>query len=165
MSDKTSEPDSSTDLSAELRTAVGRVHRRFRSERLDGELGDAALSVLLQLRRFGPRGLTELSEHARVTPGSMSQTVNRLTEGGLAVRTPDPDDGRRVLFTPTPEGARLAAETNAPSVAWLDSQLDRLTAHERSVLLEASAIMQRIADSDLPSSGGAQQRGRGLTNP
>ena len=86
MSDKTSDPDWSTDLSAELRTAVGRVHRRFRSERLDGELGDAALSVLLQLRRFGPRGLTELSEHARVTPGSMSQTVNRLTSAGYGTR-------------------------------------------------------------------------------
>lgn len=128
-----------------MRTAIARLYRRFRSERQSGELGDAALSVLTSLRKHGPLSLTELSDHARVTPGSMSQTVNRLTTGGYAVRTPDPADGRRVLFSPTVEGRRIAAETLERSVGWLDSRLATLTEDERETLARASALMVRIA--------------------
>ena len=84
------------DLGAQLRSAVGRLYRRFRSERPEGGLGDAALDVLTGLHKRGPQSLTELSEHDRVSPASMSQTVNRLTSAGYAVRTGDPDDRRKV---------------------------------------------------------------------
>ena len=79
------------DLGGQLRSAVGRLYRRFRSERPEGGLGDAALDVLTRLHKRGPQTLTELSEHDRVSPASMSQTVNRLTSAGYAVRTGDPD--------------------------------------------------------------------------
>ncbi|WP_078947941.1 MarR family transcriptional regulator [Streptomyces griseus] len=49
------------------------------------------------------------SERGGVSPASMSQTVNRLTSAGYAVRSRDPDDRRKVLFSATEEGrpARL----------------------------------------------------------
>ena len=56
------------DLGAQLRSAVGRLYRRFRSERPEGGLGDAALAVLTRLQKHGPQTLTELSEHDRVSP-------------------------------------------------------------------------------------------------
>src|SRR6266567_1231181 len=87
------------DLGGQMRLAVGRLYRRFRSERPEGGLGDAALAVLTHLHKHGPQSLTELSEHDRVSPASMSQTVNRLTSAGYAVRTRDPDDRRKVLFS------------------------------------------------------------------
>jgi len=142
-------PDASNpgtaDLSAELRSAVSRVYRRFRSERAHGELGDAAVNVVLHLQKEGAQSLTALSEHARVTPGSMSQTVNRLTEAGYAVRRPDPGDGRRVLFALTPEGDALARELRARSTAWFDGELDRFTPQERALLREAAVLLERIA--------------------
>src|SRR3984885_5300597 len=92
------------DLGGQVRTAVGRLYRRFRSARPEGDLGDAALAVLPRLHKHGPQTLTELSEHDRVSPASMSQTVNRLTSAGYAVRTRDPGDGRKGLFSPTAEG-------------------------------------------------------------
>src|ERR1700740_2412681 len=97
------------DLGGLVRSAVGRLYRRFRSERREGGLGDAALAVLTRLHKHGPQTLTELSEHDRVSPASMSQTVNRLTSAGYAVRTRDLGDGRKVLFTPTAEGDELAS--------------------------------------------------------
>src|ERR1700712_3525736 len=89
-------------LGAQVRSTVSRLYRRFRSERPEGTLGDTALEVLTRLYKNGPQTLTQLSDHDQVAPASMSQSVNRLTSAGYAVRTPDPDDRRKVLFSPTP---------------------------------------------------------------
>jgi DNA-binding MarR family transcriptional regulator len=135
------------DLDGQLRAAVGRLYRRFRSERPEGSLGDAALAVLTRLNKHGPQTLTELSEHDRVSPASMSQTVNRLTSAGYAVRTRDPGDGRKVLFSATAEGHQLASAARAQRNAWLDKQLRALSAEDRQVIARATALLSSIADS------------------
>src|SRR5277367_6666771 len=135
------------DLGAQLRSAVGRLHRRFRSERPEGGLGDAALDVLTRLHKRGPQSLTELSEHDRVSPASMSQTVNRLTSAGYAVRTGDPDDRRKVIFRATAEGDELASAARAQRNAWLDQRLRALSAEDRAVIARATALLRTIADS------------------
>jgi DNA-binding MarR family transcriptional regulator len=134
-------------LGAQVRSAVGRLYRRFRSERPEGGLGDAALEVLTYLHKRGPQTLTELSEQDRVSPASMSQTVNRLTSAGYAVRARDPDDHRKVLFSTTPEGDELASATRAKRNAWLDGRLRALSAEDRAVIARATAILRGIADS------------------
>jgi DNA-binding MarR family transcriptional regulator len=135
------------DLGGQVRFAVGRLYRRFRSERPEGSLGDAALAVLTRLHKHGPQTLTELSEHDRVSPASMSQSVNRLTSGGYAVRTRDPDDRRKVLFSATPEGDELASAARAQRNAWLDQRLRALSAEDRAVIARATALLSSIADS------------------
>src|ERR1700683_4792717 len=136
-----------SDLGSQLRSAVGRLYRRFRSERPEGGLGDAALAVLTLLHKHGPQTLTGLSEHDRVSPASMSQTVNRLTSAGYAVRTPDPDDRRKVLFRTTAEGDALASAARAQRNAWLDQRLQALSAEDRAVIARATALLADIADS------------------
>jgi DNA-binding MarR family transcriptional regulator len=135
------------DLGGQVRSAVGRLYRRFRSERQEGGLGDAALAVLTRLHKHGPQTLTELSEHDRVSPASMSQTVNRLTSAGYAVRTRDPDDRRKVLFSTTAEGDELASAARAQRNAWLDQRLQALSAEDRAAIARATAIFNSIADS------------------
>jgi DNA-binding MarR family transcriptional regulator len=135
------------DLGGQVRSAVGRLYRRFRSERPEGGLGDTALEVLTRLHKHGPQTLTELSEHDRVSPASMSQTVNRLTSAGYAIRTGDPDDRRKVRFSPTAAGDELASATRAQRNAWLDQRLRDLSADDRAVIARATAILSRIADS------------------
>lgn len=135
------------DLDGQLRSAVGRLYRRFRSERPEGGLGDAALEVLTYLHKRGPQTLTELSGHDRVSPASMSQTVNRLTSAGYAVRTRDPGDGRKVLFSATAEGHQLAGAARAQRNAWLDERLRVLSAEDRAVIARAAALLSSIADS------------------
>ncbi len=136
-----------TDLGGQVRSAVGRLYRRFRSERPEGSLGDAALDVLTRLHKHGPQTLTELSEHNRVSPASMSQIVNRLTSAGYAVRTRDPGDGRKVLFSATAEGDELASAARAQRNAWLDDQLRALSAEDRAVIARAAGLFISIADS------------------
>ncbi|MFC0435100.1 MarR family winged helix-turn-helix transcriptional regulator [Kutzneria buriramensis] len=135
------------DLGGLVRSAVGRLYRRFRSERPEGSLGDAALAVLTRLHKHGPQTLTELSEHDRVSPASMSQIVNRLTSAGYAVRTRDPEDGRKVLFSTTAEGDELAGAARAQRNAWLDDRLRALSAEDRAAIARATALFSSIADS------------------
>ncbi|GAA5170634.1 MULTISPECIES: MarR family winged helix-turn-helix transcriptional regulator [Amycolatopsis] len=141
------------ELGAELRTAVARVYSRFRSERADGEVAEAALLVLHQLRKHGPLSLGELSDRARVTPGSMSQTVNRLEADGQVVRERDSADRRRVLFVLTAGGREIAEKSLRHRENWLSSQLGALTADQRRTLAEAARLLQAIADS--PSTEGS----------
>jgi DNA-binding MarR family transcriptional regulator len=130
-----------------LRTTVAQLTRRFRSERPAGELGDTALAVLSWLQRNGPHTLTELSEHDRVAPASMSQSVNRLTLAGYVIRTPDPRDRRKVLFSATPEGKRLAIATRERRNTWLDGRLAALSPEDRVTLARAAALLGEISDS------------------
>ncbi len=135
------------ELGVDLRTAVARLYSRFRSERSEGELGEAALSVVIGLEKNGPMTLTELSERARVTPGSMSQTINRLADGGYLTRSKDPADGRRVLLEATTDGKRIAVAARAHREGWLNARLGELTDDDRATLTRAAALMRRVADS------------------
>jgi DNA-binding MarR family transcriptional regulator len=139
--------DAIEDLGAELRTAVARVYTRFRSERAEGELGDAALGVLIALDKAGPLTLTQLSERAHVTAGSMSQTVNRLSDGGYLTRRKDPGDGRRNLLEATESGKQAAAAARAHRESWLYARLAELSADERATLARAAKLMRRVAGS------------------
>ncbi|MTD59396.1 MarR family winged helix-turn-helix transcriptional regulator [Amycolatopsis pithecellobii] len=135
------------ELGAQLRTAVARVYSRFRSERAEGEVAEAAMLVLVQLRKHGPLSLGELSERARVTPGSMSQTVNRLVAAGHLVRERDAADRRRVLFVLTREGTQMADQSRRHRETWLNDRLAALTPDQRRILADAAPILQQIADS------------------
>ena len=135
------------DLGVQLRSAVGSLYRRFRGLRPEGALGDAALDVLVHLHKNGPTTLTALSERARVSPASMSQTVNRLTSAGYAVRTRDPQDGRKVLFSTTTEGGEIAGATRAQRSAWLEERLSVLSEDDRAVLTRAAVLIRGIAES------------------
>lgn len=146
MQDDATDADGIRDLDEAVTRAVARIYRRFRTERASGELGDAAMSALGHLHRSGPTSLGALSEHEKVTPASMSQTVNRLVSLGLAVRTPDPGDGRRVLLAPTEEGDALAAAAREQRHRWFRESLAALTPDERAVLQRAAAILGGIAD-------------------
>jgi DNA-binding MarR family transcriptional regulator len=134
-------------LGARVRSTVAQLYRRFRSERAEGALGDAALDVLTFLHKNGPHTLTQLSERAQVAPASMSQSVNRLTSAGYAVRTPDPTDRRKVLFRTTTEGADLAAATLIQRNAWLDARIGALSPQDQNAIARACALLSEIADS------------------
>jgi DNA-binding MarR family transcriptional regulator len=134
------------DLGAQLRAAVGKIYRRFRSERPDGGLGDTAFAVLTRLHKYGPQTLSELSEHDHVAPASMSQTVNRLATAGLAIRTRDQNDRRKVLFSTTSDGAELAVSARTQRNVWLDSRLQTLSPADRRVIARACELLEGIAE-------------------
>jgi DNA-binding MarR family transcriptional regulator len=134
-------------LGGQVRSTVWRLYRRFRSERPEGSLGDKALEVLTRLYKHGPQTLTQLSEYDQVAPASMSQSVNRLTSAGYAIRSPDPNDRRKVLFSTTPEGAELAVAARIKRHAWLDAQLGALSPEDQNAVARACVVLSKIAAS------------------
>ncbi|WP_417564000.1 MarR family winged helix-turn-helix transcriptional regulator [Microbacterium sp.] len=135
------------EVGAELRRGVTRLYSRFRSERLEGEVPDAALLVLLALDRQDGMSLTELADAARVTLGSMSQTVRRLQELGHVTKSRDPEDRRRVLFALTTAGRRAVTASRRHRRDWLNGRIAALTADERAVIAAAAPLLTRLADS------------------
>lgn len=134
-------------LGDRVRSTVGQLYRRFRSERPEGGLGDAALDVLTFLHKHGPQTLTDLSEYGRVAPASMSQSVNRLTSAGYAVRAPDPTDRRKVLISATLRGSEAAIAARTQRNTWLDAQLSALGPEDQSAIARACALLDAIAVS------------------
>lgn len=65
--------------------------------------------TLLYFTRTGRLPLGKMGERLMVHPTSVTNTIDRLQAGGLVLRTPDPDDRRRVLAEITDRGREVAA--------------------------------------------------------
>ena len=135
------------EVGAELRRAVVRLYSRFRSERMEGEVPDAALLVLIVLDKQDRMSLSDLAEAAKVTLGSMSQTVRRLEQLAYVTKSRGSEDRRKVLFSLTEAGRAAATASRRHRRDWLNGRLAELTAAERDDILRVSALLLRIADS------------------
>jgi DNA-binding MarR family transcriptional regulator len=62
------------------------------------------------LDQEGPMTAGRLAERARLSPGAMTALLDRLEKRGLARRTRDAKDRRRVLVEVTPELRQMGAE-------------------------------------------------------
>jgi DNA-binding MarR family transcriptional regulator len=135
------------EVGGELRRAVTRLYSRFRSERMEGEVPDAALLVLLVLDKQDRMSLTGLAEAAHVTLGSMSQTVRRLEELAYVAKSRGTEDRRKVLFALTDEGKTAVTASRRHRRDWLNSRIAELTEAERADIARVTPLLLRIADS------------------
>jgi DNA-binding MarR family transcriptional regulator len=106
------------------------------------------LGVLHTLATRGPMRLSELTASERVTQPAMTQLVTRLERDGLAVRSPDPSDGRAVLVQITPAGAKAVESRRQERTGRLAALVDQLDPHHRQALaasLPAFLEMARLA--------------------
>jgi DNA-binding MarR family transcriptional regulator len=134
-------------LAADLRVSVMKLARRLRLQRSDDDISTGQYSVLGALVIHGPKTPRELAEHEKVTPPSMTRTLNCLVDAGLVMRTDHPADGRQVLMSVTERGSAVVHETRRQRTAWLAQRLAELTPEERTILAQASRIALRIAES------------------
>jgi DNA-binding MarR family transcriptional regulator len=132
-------------LAHDLRLAVMRFSRRLRTQRVDTSVTLTHLAALSTLQRHGPMSPGELAAQERVQPPSMTRVVVALENMGLVTRTPHPTDGRQVIIDLTPAADALLAEEARAREAWLVGRLQELSAEERTVLREASTIMDKLA--------------------
>jgi DNA-binding MarR family transcriptional regulator len=136
------------DLAGELRGAVMRFSRRLRRERPDyPDLSLSHLSALASLDKAGALSPRDLAALERVRPPSMTRIVARLEERGLVERTPHATDGRQVVLDLTAAGRELVTESRRLREAWLAGKLATLTDAERATLVDAAAILDRLAGS------------------
>ncbi len=131
-------------LASELRVVLGQLVRRLRAEhRFSLSQG----SVLGRLDREGTMSIGDMAEAERVRPQSMTQTVGDLEGEGLIARRADPADGRRTLIALTDEGRRMLGEDRRQREGWLAQTIaDDLSPHEQQVLMEALALLRRLAE-------------------
>jgi len=141
-----SNPNQNTENDDELRMLLQRVARRIRNNRADGTMSDTKMGVLFRLE-VSAATPSQLAVRERITPPSMNRTLNTLEEAGLVVRSPDPDDARKVIVTITPAGDSLIAETRRLRTAWFSQRLAELTSDERASLEAVVPVLRRISES------------------
>lgn len=145
MSENPGLSPSAVQASREVRAVISRLRRRIlnASEVEDLTLGQA--SVLARLSGKGGVTASELASAEGVRHQSMTATVGSLATMGLVERSPDPDDGRRLLITLTAEGHRRVEEGRQARTEWLAGQLqDKCTEEERQAVIAATAVLERL---------------------
>jgi DNA-binding MarR family transcriptional regulator len=129
-----------------LQVAVGRLVRRLRQAYTPGELTLSEASALSRLDRDGAAAPGELAIIERVKPQAMGTTLQALEQRGLVSRAPDPGDGRRVVMTITADGQRLLTDRRMLRTHTLAEAIARLTDEERRALVEATELLDRLAE-------------------
>lgn len=146
MTPKAGPPATTLDVSVlagDLRLACMRISRRVRFESTDA-LPPHQFSVLVRLEDV-PRTAGELADIEKVSAPSMSRTVASLVERGLVARQPDPTDGRQVILSLSPQGAAMLSHIRRRRDEWMATRLRSLSARDRAVLAQATAILTRVA--------------------
>ena len=137
--------ESAVRAARDLRVVFSRLRRRLR-EVTGQDLTPSQTAVLSRLGKDGAASASALAVAEGVRPQSMATTLAALDQHGLIQRHPDPEDGRRQLVTLTTAGrARVDGDRQARG-EWLARALqDRYTEDERHTIIEAFALLERIA--------------------
>ena len=101
---------------------------------------------VLRNLRGGPRRITELAAHERVTQPAITLLVTRLAERGWVQRVPDPTDGRAVLVSLTPAGDEVFEQLRAEYRALLHEEMASLDDSEVETLAAAVAVLDKLID-------------------
>lgn len=131
------------ELAASLRLAIGRLARRLRQHSAEG-LTPSQLSVLATLERQGALRMGELARIENITPPSVTGIVARLEEREMVSRTADPEDARSTVVEITRVGSGSLQAVRRERIAFLTTQLRRLTPEEHDVLRSATEVLHRL---------------------
>lgn len=105
-------------------------------------LAKGGFDVLSALKRSGPPyrlSPTDLYRSFLISSGAMTNRIDRLEEGGLVVRTPDPYDRRAILVGLTPRGHQLINTAVRAHLANYERILAPLSRSERDVVIRLLA--------------------------
>lgn len=127
-----------------LHSSAIHLLRRVRKQDIATGEGPARLSALSVLVFGGPKTLKELAAAEQVKPPTMSRIVAGLKRSRLVEINEDADDARRMRIVATPKGKRLLQKGREMRIAYLASQLERLTPAELSQLGEAVEILAKL---------------------
>jgi len=98
-----------------LRPVLLRVGRELRREARAVGISPEQVSLLVAIKYTPGSGIRNLAAHERISAPALTKHVDRLERDGLVVRTPSPDDGRRVGLALTEEGQRVLRRGRPPT--------------------------------------------------
>jgi DNA-binding MarR family transcriptional regulator len=130
-----------------LRAAIGQLVRRLRQVHVEGELTLSQSSALARLDRGGPTTSSALAKLEQISPQSMGATLAALEARGLITRSPDPEDGRRILLSVTAAGQQTVWSARTAKTERLAQALaSGFTRAEVQRLAAAVPLLQRLAE-------------------
>lgn len=143
--------DAKPDLDVHYLATLGRIIRISTHLRdiVDDWLGEFGLTwdifdLLVSLQKSGsPNGLrpTDLYESCLLSSGAITSRIDRAEKLGLAVRRPDPDDGRATRIALTRRGQKLAERAMQEHSFRARRIADCLHASEHETL---SALLRKV---------------------
>jgi DNA-binding MarR family transcriptional regulator len=143
----TEEPDV-REVAAALQMSIGLLRRRLRQVRPEGELTLPEVAALARLERAGPATASALARLEQISPQSMGATLAGLEARGLVARSPDPDDGRRVVLSVTGAGQQVLRDKRSARTGQLAQALSAgFTPAELAQLRAAAPLLERLAQS------------------
>ncbi len=138
---------------ARLRLAITRTARRLRQE-ASGNLTPTTTAALATVERRGPLTPSDLADIERVKRPTATRAIRCLLDAGLVDRTPDPTDGRSALVSITPDGKEQLRRLRRRKNAYLAKRKGAMAPDEVVPLERAAGILERLLESERPSSSG-----------
>lgn len=127
-----------------LHSAAIHLLRRVRKQDAAMGEGPARLSALSVLVFGGPMSLSQLAAAEQVRPPTMTRIVTGLERSGLAERTADPGDARRVQIRASEKGNRLLQRGRRRRIEYLAAHLDQVTEAELATLRDAATTLEKV---------------------
>ncbi|MDT0450766.1 MarR family winged helix-turn-helix transcriptional regulator [Streptomyces hesseae] len=137
-------PDDEAAVNA-LRSAVMRLGRRLKHQRVDESLSPAEMSVLGTLARCGSATPGELARKEHVQPPSMTRIVALLESKGLVRLEPHPEDRRQKVVRQTEQAEAMLEESRRKRNAWLAELAGQLNEDEWETLRAAAPVLEKLA--------------------
>ncbi|MBR1122894.1 MarR family transcriptional regulator [Bradyrhizobium lablabi] len=130
-----------------LRSQLMDVSRRLRREATADERSWARLLVLGAIDRHGGSATPSvLAADEGMRSSNLAAALRSLEARKLILRTPDSRDRRKVRVRLSAAGRRFLDDSRTRGARWLDEAMKaHLTAAERSQLIKAGALLERIA--------------------
>ncbi|MBO0813087.1 MAG: winged helix-turn-helix transcriptional regulator [Microlunatus sp.] len=117
-----------------LRQASHAMRHRFSDVLKPWDLSPHQFRALRVINASEPLRLRDLADQLRITPRSVTEVVDALSDRGLAERAPDPGDRRAMTVSTTSAGRRLMQDVERAGHADSADFFGRLSEPERRQL-------------------------------
>jgi len=112
------------------------------------ELTLSESAALARLDRGGPATAAALARAEQISPQSMGATLAALEARGLIERTPDPEDGRRVILSLNDAGLQILRDRrNARTERLAQVLASELTPAELEQVMAVAPLLERLTQS------------------
>ena len=128
-----------------LRSAVMRLSRRLKHQRVDESLSPTEMSVLGTLAGCGSATPGELARKEHVQPPSMTRIVALLEAKGLVRLEPHQEDRRQKVVSQTERAEVMLEESRRKRNAWLSELVGQLSEDEWETLRAAAPVLEKLA--------------------
>lgn len=141
-------------LALETGIRTGRLARRTIRAHQPDTLSLSRLRALSFLSDHPGASVTDLADHLWIGVPTASKIADGLCGQGIAVRTPDPADRRRVSLKATAKGRRFVAAATRPAQAHMMELLSRLSPAQRARVRDGLELLRPLLDHHAPERRG-----------